>query len=158
MLGLRERFVRDWPEPALRQGESDASFPRGWRTAAADGGQPSLVDGLSPAEREEFDALASAGHQLAAHLREREAAEGWPAELLAPQMLSASGLVDYGRCPKRFYWSYVRPLPRFSGVRARIGTDIHSWIERRASGQGTLIELDEPPRSEERRVGKECRL
>ena len=39
----------------------------------------------------------------------------------------------------------MRPLPRFSGVRARIGTDIHSWIERRASGQGTLIELDEPP-------------
>jgi DNA helicase-2/ATP-dependent DNA helicase PcrA len=145
MLGLRERFVRDWPGPALRQGETDDLFPAGWRSAAANGAQSSLIESLPPADREAFEALASARRQLATHLRERESAEGGDQEPVAPQLVSASGLVDYGRCPKRFYWSYVRPLPRFSGVRARIGTDIHGWIERRASGQGTLIELDEPP-------------
>ncbi|HEV8564053.1 MAG TPA: ATP-dependent DNA helicase [Actinomycetota bacterium] len=145
MLGLRERFVRDWPGPALRTGEADELFPGGWRAAAAGGAQPSLVEALPSAERREFEALASARRLLAAHLRDRETAEDGPHELLAPSMISASGIVDYGRCPKRFYWSYVRPLPRFSGVRAMIGTDIHGWIERRASGQGTLLELDEPP-------------
>jgi RecB family exonuclease len=38
----------------------------------------------------------------------------------------------------------VRPLPRFSGPAARIGTEIHRWIERRASGQGQLLESDDP--------------
>jgi DNA helicase-2/ATP-dependent DNA helicase PcrA len=39
----------------------------------------------------------------------------------------------------------VRPLPRFSGPAARIGTEIHRWIERRSAGQGQLIELDDAP-------------
>jgi DNA helicase-2/ATP-dependent DNA helicase PcrA len=55
------------------------------------------------------------------------------------------GLVDYGRCPKRFYWSAVRPLPRFAGPAARIGTEIHRWIELNSHGQGTLLEADEEP-------------
>ncbi len=54
-------------------------------------------------------------------------------------------MIDYSRCPKRFYWTSVRPLPRFSGPAARIGTEIHSWIERRSSGQGQLLELDDAP-------------
>ena len=59
--------------------------------------------------------------------------------------MSVGGVIDYTRCPKRFYWSQVRPLPRFSGPAARIGTEIHRWIERRASGQGRLLELDDAP-------------
>jgi DNA helicase-2/ATP-dependent DNA helicase PcrA len=51
--------------------------------------------------------------------------------------------MDYARCPKRFYWTSVRPLPRFSGPAARIGTEVHRWIERRASGQGRLLEADD---------------
>ena len=51
--------------------------------------------------------------------------------------------MDHARCPKRFYWTTVRPLPRFSGPAARIGTEIHRWIERRASGQGQLLEADD---------------
>ena len=39
----------------------------------------------------------------------------------------------------------MRPLPRFSGPAARIGTEIHAWIERRARGQGQLLELDDRP-------------
>ena len=55
------------------------------------------------------------------------------------------GVLDYARCPKRFYWTSIRPLPRFSGPAARIGTEIHRWIERRAAGQGQLLELEEAP-------------
>ena len=36
------------------------------------------------------------------------------------------------------------PAP-FSGPAARIGTEVHRWIERRSVGQGTLIEPDEVP-------------
>jgi DNA helicase-2/ATP-dependent DNA helicase PcrA len=61
----------------------------------------------------------------------------------APQTLSASALLDHAKCPKRFYWTSVRPLPRFSGPQARLGTEIHRWIERRASGQGLLLEPDD---------------
>ena len=72
------------------------------------------------------------------------------------------GVIDYARCPKRFYWTAVRPLPRFSGPAARIGTEVHRSIERRASGQAVLLEVDEAPdlTSEEfgRRAGKVYRL
>ena len=144
MLGLRERFVRDWPGPA-RPEDADAVFPEGWRSAALDGGvQPTLLEALAPADRVAFDALAADRRSLAAHLREREAADGLPGGQRAPRSLSASSLVDHARCPKRFYWSVVRPLPRFRGAGARIGTEIHAWIERRAAGQGMLLEADEP--------------
>jgi DNA helicase-2/ATP-dependent DNA helicase PcrA len=53
--------------------------------------------------------------------------------------------VDYGRCPKRFYWSSVRPLPRFAGPAARIGTEVHRWIELRSHGQGSLLEDADAP-------------
>jgi hypothetical protein len=48
-------------------------------------------------------------------------------------------------CPRRFSFTKVRPLPRFPGVRARIGTQVHAWIERRSQGQGRLLELDDDP-------------
>jgi len=59
---------------------------------------------------------------------------------VAPPALSVTGLVTYARCPKQFYWSVVRPLPRRSSAAARLGTEIHRWIELRAGGQLTLIE------------------
>ena len=59
---------------------------------------------------------------------------------LAPPALSVTGLVTYARCPKQFYWTVVRPLPRRSSAAARLGTEIHRWIELRAGGQLTLIE------------------
>ncbi|MDQ4067950.1 MAG: PD-(D/E)XK nuclease family protein, partial [Actinomycetota bacterium] len=50
--------------------------------------------------------------------------------------------VTYARCPKQFYWTVVRPLPRRSSGAARIGTEIHRWIEQRAGRQLSLIEPD----------------
>jgi len=79
----------------------------------------------------------------ALHLAEREAAG--PVRPSAPSSVSVSGLIDYSGCPKRFYWTTVRPLPRFSGPAARIGTQVHAWIERQGSGQASLLELEESP-------------
>ncbi|HXF72243.1 MAG TPA: ATP-dependent DNA helicase [Actinomycetota bacterium] len=147
LLGYRERFVRDWPGPALRD-EADALFPQGWRRAAAEAAEaggvpPAWVEGLDHAERDAYRGLAAERRTLAAALVERERTVA--ATPRAPSTLSVSGVIDYLRCPKRFYWSVVRPLPRFSGPAARIGTEVHRWIERRSSGQATLIELDEEP-------------
>ena len=149
ILGYRERFVRDWPGPALPAG-SDAVFPEGWRHAAVvasdDGGvQESLLESLDEKQREALVRLTGDRRGLALHLKEREEAEGAGAEVAPPQSVSVGGVIDYARCPKRFYWTSVRPLPRFSGPAARIGTEIHSWIERRSSGQGQLLELDDAP-------------
>jgi DNA helicase-2/ATP-dependent DNA helicase PcrA len=150
LRGYRARFVRDWPEPA-RPDDADELFPQGWRRAALDaagsgGVQPSLIEVLDPRERERFEALAAERRHHAAFLLEREASDGGPSELAGvPGTVSASGFIDYARCPKRFYWSQVRPLPRFSGPAARIGTEVHRWIERQAAGQAALIELEEPP-------------
>ena len=149
MLGFRERFVRDWPGPALRP-ESDELFPSGWRAAAVEAAeagavQPELTASLSRNAIARFDRLTSDRREIARHLREREAVEGTQSEPAAPTSLSASSVIDYARCPKRFYWSSVRPLPRFSGPAARRGTEIHSWIERRGTGQGQLLEVDDAP-------------
>jgi DNA helicase-2/ATP-dependent DNA helicase PcrA len=101
------------------------------------------VAGLSDDERAAYESESGELRLLAAHLLEVERPSD-PAPWV-PATIAVSGVVDYARCPKRFYWSYVRPLPRFSGPAARIGTEIHRWIERRSSGQTTLIDLDESP-------------
>ena len=145
MLGLRERFVRDWPGPALARRPIRCSRS-GWRPAALEPAeQTGLIELLEPAARASFEALAADRVQLATHLRERETAEGLRTVDgdRIPRTLSASSLMDHARCPKQFYWTRVRPLPRFSGPAARIGTEIHRWIERRASGQGRLLEADD---------------
>jgi DNA helicase-2/ATP-dependent DNA helicase PcrA len=148
MLGYRQALVRPWPGPA-RSDDADDAFPAGWRRAAAEavsagGIQASLLDALGD-DRKAFERAALEQGQLAVHLREREAAEAASTEAVSPQTVGASDLITFAMCPKRFYWSRVRPLPRFSGPAARIGTEIHAWIERKARGQGQLLELDDRP-------------
>ena len=143
--------MKDWPEPA-RPDDADEVFPEGWRRSAVDavaigGVQPTLLDPLSAEERELFEELAAERRHHAGFLREREGSDatngsGGP---VARRTVSVGGVIDYARCPKRFYWTAVRPLPRFSGPAARIGTEVHRWIERRASGQAVLLEVDEAP-------------
>ena len=150
MLGHRLALVRDWPGPALRD-EADDLFTSGWRAAAAEasaagGVQAGLVEALSPEDRRAFDALTGERRALAAHLRDRESVDRVDVGgERPPASLSASAVIDYARCPKRFYWTTVRPLPRFSGPAARIGTEVHKWIERRAAGQGRLLEIEDTP-------------
>ena len=148
LLGYRERFVKDWPEQA-RPNDADTLFPDGWRraaAAAADAGsvQPTLLEPLNAEERELFEELAAERRHHAGFLLEREE-PGEGATALRRSTLSTTSLVTYTKCPKRFYWSTVQPLPRFPGAPARIGTDIHRWIERTSSGQTSLLEPDVVP-------------
>jgi ATP-dependent DNA helicase UvrD/PcrA len=145
LAGYRQAFVRDWPGPA-RPDESDDLFADGWRRAAASAAElgsvpATLLDVLAPSERDRYGALAVERRTLATHLVELEAQVSEAPRI--PTTVSVGGIVDYGRCPKRFYWSSVRPLPRFAGPAARIGTEIHRWIELHSHGQGTLLEAEE---------------
>ena len=148
LAGYREALVRDWPG-AARPDESDALFPEGWRRVAARARElgvvpASLVEDLTTDERESYRALATERRALATRLVELEASVD-DGTGYVPSTVSVGGLVDYGRCPKRFYWSAVRPLPRFAGPAARIGTEIHRWIELHSHGQGSLLETEEEP-------------
>jgi hypothetical protein len=60
-----------------------------------------------------------------------------------PTAASVTSLVSYARCPLQFYWSDVRPLPRHGSAAARIGVEVHRWIEERSGRQLTLLEPDE---------------
>jgi len=147
LAGYRQRFVREWPGPA-RPEDADTLFPQGWRRAAleaagANGVSPASLSSLDAGERSEYEGLSAERRTLAAHLKELETTADETRR--APRAVSVGGVIDYARCPKRFYWSAVRPLPRFSGPSARIGSEIHAWIERESSGQASLLELEEEP-------------
>ena len=58
---------------------------------------------------------------------------------LVPESLSVTSLVSYVRCPKQFYWTVVRPLPRQPSQAATLGTAVHRWIEGRADPQLSIF-------------------
>ena len=60
-----------------------------------------------------------------------------------PRALSVSSILIHERCPKEFYWSAVRPIPRKPSPAARIGTLVHAWIEREGRGQFTLVDPED---------------
>ena len=145
--GYRQGFVQPWPGPA-RPDDRDELFTEGWRGAAVAAHEQGRVPAaalaaLSRDERAAFEEASAARRTLAAHLRAQEAAvDERPTR---PTTVSVGGLIGYARCPKLYYWSAVRPLPRFAGPSARIGTEIHRWIEMKSRGQATLIEMDDEP-------------
>jgi DNA helicase-2/ATP-dependent DNA helicase PcrA len=68
-----------------------------------------------------------------------------PSGRQAARVVSVTGIVTYSRCPKQFFWTDVRPLPRRSSPSARLGTEIHRWIERRDDRQLCLLEPGDDP-------------
>jgi DNA helicase II / ATP-dependent DNA helicase PcrA len=54
-----------------------------------------------------------------------------------------TAFTTYAQCPKKFYWTYERPLPRKSSFAARLGTIVHQWIERQGTGAITLVEPED---------------
>ena len=145
--GYRQKFVRPWPGLAFRP-ETDALFLKGWRRAAIEAAEEggvgrALVGSLDEPQRAGYEKIAAGLRADAAHLIERESESA--DRLWLPPAVSVSSVIDYARCPKRFYWSVVRPLPRFSGPAARIGTEIHRWIERQGQAQTTLLQIEDVP-------------
>jgi DNA helicase-2/ATP-dependent DNA helicase PcrA len=158
--GYRQRFVRPWPGPAAPE-DRDELFPEGWRRAAVEaaarGGNGRRVAALAEKERDAFERGSASRRTLAAHLVEQGSETDRPPP--APSSTSVGGLINYARCPKLYYWSSVRPLPTFAGPSARIGTEIHRWIEMRSRGQATLLEVeDEPDVTAEELAGTPGRL
>ncbi len=80
------------------------------------------------------------------------------APVSGPQRLSVTGLVSYARCPRQCYWTVIEPLPRQGSPAARIGSLLHGWIERQASGQGTLQLLEQPEIPEGDELGRMAAL
>jgi DNA helicase-2/ATP-dependent DNA helicase PcrA len=144
--GFRQAFVRPWPGLA-RPDDTDPTFPEGWRAlaleAAAAGAVPRRHREALGQDAAAFQEAARARRTLARHLVERETS----VDLGPPRTTSVSvgGLIDYARCPKLHYWSAVQPLPRFAGPSARIGSEVHRWIEMKSRGQATLLEVEDQP-------------
>ncbi|MFN2491009.1 MAG: ATP-dependent helicase [Actinomycetota bacterium] len=140
---LAER-ARAWPPAAER--EVDPLFEEGWRRAAEDallsgtsvddlavraGADPGEFEGSKRAVAQQLELVAS------------DPAPAGPDDRL--RSLSVSSLVQYARCPKQFFWTVVRPLPRRPSAAARLGQGIHRWIELRSIGQGRLDDPEEAP-------------
>jgi DNA helicase-2/ATP-dependent DNA helicase PcrA len=144
LIGLRR--VEEWPRPA-RAADADELFPEGWHRAAMDavadpGWIASRVERLGPAEQREFESIRAGDRERAALIESRTHPDPRPPR---PPALSVSSLIDYARCPKLFFWSQIRPLPRRSSAAARLGTEIHRWVELQGRGQATLLDVDDLP-------------
>ncbi len=156
LLQARAQRAAAWP-PAARWGDVDELFPEGWHAAAVSAvSEPASVEervaALPAGEQAAFRSRLEGDLERAALIQERTAPDRAPA---TPSTLSVSSMIDYLRCPKLFFWSHVRPLPRRSSVAARVGTEVHRWIELQSRGQATLLEVDDlPDLGTEERMGE----
>jgi DNA helicase II / ATP-dependent DNA helicase PcrA len=146
VIAARAERAARWPLPA-RPSDVDALFEEGWHRAAVEAVErPDAVNrrvaNLSPPDGARFRQRLAGHLERASLIEDRTRAEEAP---VVPASLSVTGLIDYEKCPKLFYWSQVRPLPRRPNPAARRGSEIHRWIELQTRGQTTLIDLDEPP-------------
>jgi ATP-dependent DNA helicase UvrD/PcrA len=57
--------------------------------------------------------------------------------------VSVTGLVTYARCPKRYFWTEVDPLPRRRNRAAAAGTELHRRIELHQLGQVPFEEMSD---------------
>lgn len=138
---FRSRRVHEWPPPG-RVDDEDELFPQGWHEAAT------LPEEDLRRHAEDLGAGVLAGFdgQLAADLERAALIDSRTrpsSAVVLPSSLSVSALVDYVGCPKRFFWTSIRPLPRKPKPAARLGSEVHRWIEQQSRGQTTLIDLDE---------------
>lgn len=130
-----------------RLDDRDGVFPDGWQRGAEDAvAQPrrarERAEELGPSALSAFDRQLAMDVERASLIEER--ARAGPLTSI-PDTLSVSSLIDYVRCPKLFYWSVVRPLPRRPSPSARLGTEIHRWIELESRGQATLGDFEQTP-------------
>ena len=156
LIEVRRERAKEWPRRA-RPGDADELFPEGWHRAAVDAVEdPSSVEWralqtLEGGELREYRTQVTEDVERAELIERRTSSERRPAP---PTTLSVTGLLDYARCPKLFFWSQVRPLPRKPNPAARLGSEVHRWIELQSRGQATLLDEDElPDLSPDERLG-----
>ena len=141
LIEFRSLRARTWPPPGRIEDE-DELFPDGWHDAATKGvvALREHAEALGAGVLVEFDGQLAANEDRAALIDSRTKPTS---TVVLPSALSVSALVDYVGCPKRFYWTSIRPLPRKPNPKARLGSEVHKWIEQQSRGQTTLIDLDE---------------
>jgi ATP-dependent DNA helicase UvrD/PcrA len=145
LVQLRAERAKTWPTASRIV--TDELFTAGWHAAAVEAvDDPASVDDrarlLDPEQRALFDERVRSHLERLELVRARTGEEKAPA---APSSLSVSSLLTYERCPTMFFFQYVRPLPRRPSEAARIGTEVHRWIELQSRGQGALFEVEEQP-------------
>lgn len=144
------RTVHDTPEEPPRPTRTayrshlaspDPAFADGWAAAL----RAALADPEWPRARAEELGLAEAYDAAVAANQDRLFALPDPPPPPEDDLIrtSATGLVTYATCPKRYHWSFVDPLPRRSSEAARRGTDVHRRIELHNLGVMPLEELTE---------------
>lgn len=122
-------------------GAPDPLFDGGWsegmRLAMS---QP---DALRPLA--ESMGLAAAFDRTLSEFQQRlfELPEPPPSQTLDRIQTSVTGLVTYGTCPQRFYWSEVDRMPRRPSPAARRGVEVHRKIELHGLGVVPLTEPDQ---------------
>jgi DNA helicase II / ATP-dependent DNA helicase PcrA len=142
---LDELALRSAAWPPEVEIEGDALFGDGWRAAvdraiSRDGDLGDAVEAAGVTESD-FEAERL---KVAEQLR---LATAEPVDEVDDRLtsLSVSSLIQLARCPKQFYWTTVRPLPRRPSRAARLGQEIHRWIEIRSIGQQRLGDPEEFP-------------
>ena len=128
-------------------------FPEGWRRAAVDGGR-----GRRRAEPGSLDPLDAGGaggvraarrgpaRSRAAICRNARRPRAAGAEVAPPQHGLGRRRDRLRALPEALLLDVACGRSRGSaGPAARIGTEVHRWIERRSIGPGQLLELDDAP-------------
>ena len=77
-------------------------------------------------------------------LRERAAAGG-RRDVVMPQALSVSEVVEVARNPAGYAARLARPMPLAPAPAARRGTSFHAWVEQRSGGRRALLGPDDLP-------------
>ena len=144
LIGELARRAESWPPAAADA--SDDLLPAGWRSTVEDAlSDDSVVERLvdrAGVARTDFERERGVvGEQL--QIVTAPPAPTRPDDRLTS--LSVSAVVQLARCPKQFYWTVVRPLPRRPSAGARLGQEIHRWIELRSIGQGRLDDPEDGP-------------
>jgi DNA helicase II / ATP-dependent DNA helicase PcrA len=142
LIEVRAERAKVWP-PEARPDDAGGPFPEGWHAAAVAAMDEPVASGtLSADERALFDERLGSHLERIELISTRATTDPRPSP---PTTLSVSALLEYERCPKLFYWEYVRPLPRRPSGAARIGTEIHRWIEQQSQGQVALFDPSDQP-------------
>ena len=77
-------------------------------------------------------------------LRERASAGG-RRDVVMPQALSVSEVVEVARDPAGYAARLARPMPFPPAPAARRGTSFHAWVEQRSGGRRALLGPDDLP-------------